>query len=289
MTIFSSNCQCRAHHKNQRVVESKKISNDYKNSIYGLSLMRNIFLHKIIYAENYLFNRSFKGRLNLIQIPTTLKMSQNNVKKCGKRFSQLTNTKCDVFFFVDFWIKFSSNGDPCISDTPSELLRYLVKKPWSTSKFILDLCHQNLKSIVNKNDWGNPTCETLYIRRIFSLLFSYAIFERLTKDKLIDLLPSTPDLINARSDIDLQFDRFKNFRQIDPTIFNDMVYLEKISFAKMARLESLDENLFKGLTNLTELVMCQNQLASLPEKIFQDTKKLAYLSICEQPMKKIHD
>ena len=78
----------RAHHKNQRVVESTKISNEYKNSIYGLSLMRNNFLHK-----NNLFNLSFKGRWNLIQIPT----SQNNVKKCGKIFSQLTNTKIDGF------------------------------------------------------------------------------------------------------------------------------------------------------------------------------------------------
>jgi hypothetical protein len=69
--------------------------------------MRNNFLH-----ENYLFNRSFKGRWNLIQIPTTLKTSQNNVKKCGKRFSQLTNTKCDVFFFVDSSTKFSANDDP---------------------------------------------------------------------------------------------------------------------------------------------------------------------------------
>ena len=62
----------RAHHKNQRVVESNKISNDFKNSINRLSLIRNTFPH-----ENYLSNLSFEGRRNLNKIPT----SQNNVEK----------------------------------------------------------------------------------------------------------------------------------------------------------------------------------------------------------------
>ena len=101
------------------------------------------------------------------------------------------------------------------------------------------------------------------------------------------MLASTPDLINARSDIDFQYDKFQSFRHIDPSIFNDMVFLDKISFLNMEHLESLDEDLFKGLVNLTELVLSNNRLTSLPKSIFRYTKKLAYLSICQQPLKTI--
>ena len=40
--------------------------------------------------------------MNLIQITTNLKTIQNNVNKCGKRISQVTHTKCDVFFSLNF-------------------------------------------------------------------------------------------------------------------------------------------------------------------------------------------
>ena len=44
----------------------------------------------------------FFFRWNLIQIPTNLKMSQNNKKKSGKTFSQLTNIKYEFFFSLTF-------------------------------------------------------------------------------------------------------------------------------------------------------------------------------------------
>ena len=50
------------------------------------------FLNVKIQIQRFFF------RWNLNHIPTNLKMSQNNKKKRGKSFSQLTNIKYEFFF-----------------------------------------------------------------------------------------------------------------------------------------------------------------------------------------------
>ena len=91
-----------------RVNEAKKVFSWFFNSYI-------IFFYDKIEIQRFFF------RWNLNQIPTNLKMSQNNKKKSGKTFSQLTNIKYEFFFSLTFESNF-------LQMVTSDLLINIIKK-----------------------------------------------------------------------------------------------------------------------------------------------------------------